>query len=189
VDPPRVDADHLLTEVRPQLVRADEEFGLAADVDTAYLPGAEADDVVDDQGDLRVLPQVAPLLRRTHRIAADQDRPVVLREEADGVRLRLALGVDGGQSAQPLRLEVRAFGLGEFGHDRSQTRLPAARIGLRSQVSGPYAPYAGQGTRSPATGDAPPSARFGVPRSPPCGWWGEAERSWSGPDGSSWHCW
>src|SRR4051794_18347713 len=82
VDPPGMDTDHLFAHVRAQLVRPDQEFRLAADVDAPYLPGADADDVVHDQCDLRVLPQVAPLLGRAHRIAADEDRPVGLGEEA-----------------------------------------------------------------------------------------------------------
>lgn len=128
-----MDADEFLAEVRAQVVRAGEEFRLATDVDAPHLPRLEAEDVVDDERDLRVRLEVAPFLRRPELL-----RKTPLTWDAQLVALGSAIAV--------VRRVVRCFIYARISEDREGAHLATERQvedceELAAQLSTPTVEY------------------------------------------------
>src|SRR5205823_14387910 len=107
-DPPRLDPKHLIVETGVHSLPARmKHLCLTPDFDAPRPPRLNRCEVVHDQGDLRVLVNVAPLLPLGEVVSADVDR-VVLRVVSKRQRNDVGLTIRSGgrQPAQALAVQV-----------------------------------------------------------------------------------
>jgi hypothetical protein len=108
IDSPRFDPKHLVVETWVHRLPARvKHLGQTADFYAPWPPWLNRCEVINDEGDLRVLVNVAPLFPFGEVMSADVDR-VVLRVVAKRQRndVRLIFRADGRQPAQALAVQV-----------------------------------------------------------------------------------
>src|SRR5215207_1332718 len=105
-------------------------LGMAADLDSADVPGVDAGQVVDDYGRAAGTPYVAVFLRAVQLGAADVDAVLGgVVGEAGGGHVRCAVHTDRGDPGEAGLGEEGEFGLGEDSHVRVLSSVPVRCAG------------------------------------------------------------
>ena len=127
--PSRRDPDDLTAHERDRGVDIGEGHGGAADLEAPHRPRVRRHEVVDHQGDLGVGLYVAELPGGAHGVPADDDvAGLLVEEDADRIVLGGTVGIDRGEPAERLALQVGPLGVGQGdpgGHRPSVGGFPA----------------------------------------------------------------
>ena len=94
--------------------------GPTANLDSPRPPRIDRDEVVDHERDMRVVVQIAPLLRPVEAVTADGDRVALVVAVSHRHRVRLARSIDGRHPPETVAPQVGHLGGGEDAHGLGQ---------------------------------------------------------------------